>query len=102
MGIKPGTAEEETCTSYAKYHQDCIEEYEKSDALMANWFVGNFSALVLDGKSVLRDSKDTAGEMDAGKVQAADKDVLQNYGRPYENGRPTGTYYSHAKQPGSV
>jgi len=27
-----------------------------------------------------------------------DKVALQNYGRPYKNGRPVGNYYKHAKK----
>ena len=32
-------------------------------------------------------------------LQKADKMSLQNYGRPYANGKPTGTFYKFAKKP---
>ncbi len=38
-------------------------------------------------------------DVDVKQLQARDKDVLQNYGRPYnEQGKPTGSYYKFAKQ----
>jgi hypothetical protein len=33
---------------------------------------------------------------------AADKVLLQQYGRPYHSGRPSGVYYAHAKKAGDL
>jgi hypothetical protein len=31
-------------------------------------------------------------------INERDKTLLQNYGRPYKDGKPTGTYYKYAKK----
>lgn len=90
---------------YADLHQDLIARYERSDQGLAKWPGSAFSNVILDGSIVLRrrDSQIEGEQETAPKIQAADKEVLQNYGRPYDsNGKPTGTYYSLAKAPGTV
>ena len=44
------------------------------------------------GKAVDGDPKDMTNK---------DKVTLQNYGRPYANGKPSGTYYKFAREPGA-
>ena len=81
----------------------CLERYEDSDLSLAKWPSAAFGACVLDGTTVVRTAPSDSEEQDtAAKIQAADTKILQNYGRPYVDGKPSGTYYSLAKEPGTV
>merc|ERR1712224_624255 len=87
---------------YSDIHRETLERYENSDRQLAQWPSAGFGACVIDGTTVVRTTPSNTDELDtAAKIQAADKDILQNYGRPYKDGKPTGTYYSFAKTPGS-
>jgi len=88
---------------YSDVHREALERYEASDSLLAKWPSVAFGACVLDGTTVVRTTPINSDELEtAAKIQAADKDILQNYGRPYKDGKPSGTYYSFAKEPGAV
>jgi hypothetical protein len=88
---------------YSDIHRETLERYENSDSQLAKWPSVGFGACVIDGTTVVRTAPSSTDELDtAAKIQAVDKDILQNYGRPYKDGKPTGTYYSLAKAPGSV
>jgi hypothetical protein len=87
---------------YSDVHREALERYEASDLSSAKWPSDAFGACVLDGTTVVRTTGDSEEQDTAAKVQAADKETLQNYGRPYVDGKPSGTYYSLAKEPGTV
>ena len=87
---------------YSDIHREALERYEASDLSSAKWPSDAFGACVLDGTTVVRTTGDSEEQDTAAKVQAADKETLQNYGRPYVDGKPSGTYYSFAKEPGTV
>jgi len=58
--------------------------------LLANWRPDDFELRIL-GDTVVGSERSKA------EVVAADKLVLQGYGRPYsEAGKPTGTYYKYS------
>mmetsp|Transcript_70246 Transcript_70246/g.142666 ORF Transcript_70246/g.142666 Transcript_70246/m.142666 type:complete len:172 (+) Transcript_70246:2-517(+) len=65
------------------------------------WKEDDFGNYVVGGNKIL--STETLGMVsgeDPKKIQAADTQALQNYGRPYnKDGKPTGTYYKYAKSP---
>ncbi|CAE8737484.1 unnamed protein product [Polarella glacialis] len=72
-----GTAWKEDCFAY-RVHGDQVTE-KGSD--------GNF---------------EVKPDMCSKQVQKDDAKALQNYGRPYKDDKPTGTYYKYAKEPKDV
>ncbi|CAE8640277.1 unnamed protein product, partial [Polarella glacialis] len=72
-----GTAWKEDCFAY-RVHGDQVTE-KGSD--------GNF---------------EVKPDMCSKEVQKGDAKALQNYGRPYKDDKPTGTYYKYAKEPKDV
>ena len=87
---------------YSDVHREILERYHASDVLLAKWPSVAFGARVQDGTTIVRTARSDSEEKDTAAVQAADKEILQNYGRPYVDGKPSGTYYSFAKKPGAV
>jgi hypothetical protein len=102
---------------YDAIHKACYDRYGASHRRLSNWSADDFDGIVSeDGKRVVarrmnshssssdgerkEDVQPLSASDDAKIVANEDKLVLQNYGRPYsETGRPTGTYYKHAKTP---
>ena len=89
---------------YDAMHQQCYARYGASHARLSNWDPNDFDAVVVNGTEVVRNASGENKEQELLTVKgvgAHDKNVLQNYGRPYneENGRPTGTFYKYAKVP---
>jgi len=86
--------------SYNAMHQAAFERCGESQNILANHSSADFEAVILDGCTVLSGSPLAAEtDTDVKALQAADKLVLQNYGRPYRaNGRPSGTFYQFAKE----
>lgn len=76
---------------YDAMHAACYASCGASHRALANWQPDDF-ALRIQGGQVLN------SELDMSAVVAADKMVLQGYGRPYNQaGRPTGTYYKYRR-----
>jgi hypothetical protein len=71
------------------------KRYGESHRALANWQREDFSYVFSNGKAYR--GREVVEGMDESKMQANDKLVLQNYGRPYD-GKPTGTYYKYAKR----
>lgn len=99
----------ETIIEYYKglgvdYKVQWAEWYEKiclgSTLSMQNWNPDDFQYVVQDGKAynfTVAGGKVQLGaeaaDANPGAIQAKDKTILQNYGRPYnEAGKPSGTY----------
>ena len=89
---------------YAQFHADMYQRFLRSNELLGNWEASGFEGVVCGKEFVPFDEKN---ELDFGKIEAlesadsvaaSDKTILQNYGRPYENGKPSGTYYKFAKK----
>eukprot|EP01121_Diplochlamys_sp_Union-15-3_P004991 TRINITY_DN1521_c0_g1_i2.p1 TRINITY_DN1521_c0_g1~~TRINITY_DN1521_c0_g1_i2.p1 ORF type:complete len:400 (+),score=55.17 TRINITY_DN1521_c0_g1_i2:61-1200(+) len=86
--------------NYHQIHKDYYERSFKSHQQLSNWSVEDFEAIVMDDK-VFKLAGSSLGELTeqkASDLNAADKMVLQNYGRPYNDGKTTGTFYKHSKQ----
>lgn len=91
--------------SYEKIWQECYTRYGSSHCSLANWQEDDFSYLVEKDKIIsLRSEGKTEKDHNdlfpkEKEIQAQDKLLLQNYGRPYKaNGqKPNGTYYKFAK-----
>lgn len=93
------------------YKAEWTEWYENigigSTLAMQNWKPADFKYVVQDGKAhnfTIEAGKvklgDAVVDADPVKIQAADKAILQNYGRPYnEAGKPSGTYIQKPLQP---
>jgi len=76
---------------YDEVHAACYGRVEASQQLLGNWQAGDFDHVLPKGGTHV-------GEQPKDAVVAADKGMLQAYGRPYsEAGKPTGTYYKHAR-----
>lgn len=87
---------------YEKMHTEFLNKAHLGIQKLESYKAEDFDYIVLssekDQKIVLKaDTMEKAPEQDTKKIQAADTDVLQNYGRPYDaNGKHSGTYYSMA------
>lgn len=78
--------------NYDAMHADCYAQVERSHTLLANWRSEDFE-LTLEGDGSIPGSTRTKTEL-----IAADKGIIQNYGRPYTpDGKPSGTYYKYAR-----
>lgn len=107
---------------YNVVYAQCYEGIKKSHEKMANWQLPDFDCLV-KGKGVFAvptaSEVKSTGDQNTGYVLQAhpslakddpnalglqDKTYMQNYGRPYgqDTGKPTGSYYVHAKAPGTL
>jgi len=85
---------------YDAVHKVCYDRYQASHQKLANWSKEDFAAVIVNDKVYqFKDGDTLALTTDDTKTpRDADKITLQNYGRPYKDGKPTGTYYQHAKQ----
>eukprot|EP00940_MAST-03C_sp_MAST-3C-sp2_P003492 g3492.t1 len=91
---------------YGEIWRECYDRYGSSHRRLAKWDPSDFEFLTVSGGKVWLQSDTLAPVADASKLdykamQKADKAALQNYGRPYDekSGRPTGSFYKHAKSP---
>lgn len=76
---------------YDEMHAACYLAVDASHRALANWSAADFEC-TLQGGSVVGSDRTKA------EVIAADKLVLQSYGRPYsQQGKPAGTFYKHAR-----
>lgn len=95
---------------YAVIHQEFYDKIDASHRALANWQPAHFGALVVDSgagtpaavyefaDAARTQVRERAGA-DAKALPNADKALLQNYGQPLDAaGKPTGTYYAHAKR----
>jgi len=78
-----------------KFYQQSL----KSTMELQNWSTDDFQYVVQDGKvhdfevsNGQVQLKDFFADLDPKVIQDKDKVALQNYGRPYVDGKPTGTY----------
>lgn len=90
-------------TEWAQFYEDALA----STMRMQNWNPRDFQYVVADGKAhkfTVDAGKVVLGPVDVhadpSHIQAKDKNLLQNYGRPYSNiGKPSGTYIQKPLQP---
>lgn len=91
---------EKTGVNYYKYHSECYLRYGKSHRELAAWDPEDFERVIVNGVKVCRASDLTPyEEKTLAAVKKEDMMGLQNYGRPFKDGRPTGTFYKYSKEP---
>jgi len=89
-----------TGVNYHKYFSRCYLRYGSSHRELAAWDPADFERVIVDGLRICRSSDMTPCEdQNLAGAKKADGLALQNYGRPFVNGRPSGTYYKFAKKP---
>jgi hypothetical protein len=83
--------------NYDSYQIGCLRKCKRVQESFNAWKASDFSSMVLDGKA-FPIGRAIAPENSPSEMVADDKKILQNYGRPYnEGGQPSGTYYKYAK-----
>ena len=93
---------------YDVLHAEYYKRAQTSQEKLANFAPAHFDALVVDSgpdtpAAVYAFSDEAHSEAaldadaDAKALPNADKMQMQNYGRPYVDGKPRGTYYAHAR-----
>lgn len=90
---------------YDKAYKEEIDALRKNNAYLANWAAEDFKYLVAENNDVLCKQEKTlvAGAPAKQELEKADMLALQGYGRPYSaEGKPDGTYYSHARKPAAL
>lgn len=89
---------EMTGVNYYKYHSDCTTRYGRSHRELAAWDPDDFDRVIVNGEEICKASDLTPyHKQDLAAVKKEDTLGLQNYGRPFDQGRPTGTYYKYHK-----
>jgi len=88
--------------NYQQIWRDCYDKYAESHKLLSNWSPEDFDGIFIGDSLYAIKENNTAvlvdGPADSKAIQAQDKLILQNYGRPYNDaGKPTGGYYSFAR-----
>jgi len=85
---------------YFVIHQNCFHRYGESHKALANYSPNDFEGIVIGGKFYLNTKEGLVQDekSDVGEINSQDKVILQNYGRPYKDGKPTGSYYKFAKK----
>jgi hypothetical protein len=86
--------------SYDKIHRECYQRYGLSHLELANYQKDDFEGVIIGSKFYqFREGNHLEETQEDIKVIIEkDKMVLQNYGRPYNAGKPSGSYYKFAKK----
>jgi len=107
---------------YDAAHSSMMKRCQLLQKRFSPWRVDDFAYQVMDGNvfqarrpdeasspasEVARREEDASlleamPDESAAVIQKADTEALQNYGRPYVNGKPSGTYYMFPKDPSEV
>lgn len=94
---------------YYEFHAKMTGKYYASHEKLSNWESTQFNGVISESGDFYP-FKNTEGDLDLDfaeklssaerdSVAAADKMILQNYGRPYSaENKPSGTYYKYAKE----
>jgi len=91
---------EKTGVNYYKYHSDFSARYGRSHRELAAWDPADFERVIVNGVEVCKASDMTPYQkQDLSAIKREDSLGLQNYGRPFVRGRPSGTYYKYHKKP---
>eukprot|EP00472_Partenskyella_glossopodia_P004440 CAMPEP_0197517168 /NCGR_PEP_ID=MMETSP1318-20131121/2141_1 /TAXON_ID=552666 /ORGANISM="Partenskyella glossopodia, Strain RCC365" /LENGTH=380 /DNA_ID=CAMNT_0043066505 /DNA_START=54 /DNA_END=1196 /DNA_ORIENTATION=+ len=84
---------------YDEYYHKNYQRYGEVHRALSNWKAGDFSRVIVNGGDKVLNTEDLKiVEEKTQDILKEDKVALQNYGRPYKNGRPVGNYYKHAKK----
>jgi len=92
---------------YEKIHQEKYDSYGEIHKKLANWDPHEFEGIMVDNvfykldftkNLAVKDEPTTSPTTSPTTVSSTnDKLILQNYGRPYHQNRPDGTYYRYVK-----
>mmetsp|Transcript_6620 Transcript_6620/g.8021 ORF Transcript_6620/g.8021 Transcript_6620/m.8021 type:complete len:377 (+) Transcript_6620:110-1240(+) len=83
--------------SYDDIYKEAYDSLDKNHKLLANYLAKDFMYR-LRGDTVFHAVTHMPCNFEKSEVVTKDKSVLQNYGRPYSEQKPTGTYYKYAKK----
>jgi hypothetical protein len=86
---------------YEEVRQDMLRGLQESQARLSAWKEDEFEMQVINGKAFTADGGLRQG-VDVQALKKEDLSLMQNYGRPFKDGKPSGTYYKYAKQPHEV
>jgi len=92
---------------YESFHKKKYEEYGQGHLKAANWNPNDFEGVVFKNQFYKFDddklqSATLIPDENIATINANDKTILQNYGRPYVDNKPTGNYYTYAKKKENV
>lgn len=96
---------------YDSYHSTFLADFSAHEREFSNWRAEDFEGVVVAGpfgERFLQTGSSVAGGTDSfvgRSVKAVidgDKLELQNYGRPYVDGKPQGSFYAFPKQPAEI
>jgi len=90
---------EKTGVNYYKIHGRCYARYGSSHLALAAWDPADFERVIVDGVECRASDMSPCEKQDLTAVKKEDALGLQNYGRPFVNGRPSGTFYKYYKKP---
>eukprot|EP01127_Copromyxa_protea_P014324 TRINITY_DN3973_c0_g1_i1.p1 TRINITY_DN3973_c0_g1~~TRINITY_DN3973_c0_g1_i1.p1 ORF type:complete len:440 (-),score=80.36 TRINITY_DN3973_c0_g1_i1:37-1356(-) len=90
---------------YNAIYKACYDRYGASHQKLSNWKIEDFNHLVINDTlfDIQQEEGEnikivpTTGTTKPNDLINGDKMVLQNYGRPYVGGKPSGGYYDQAK-----
>eukprot|EP01125_Pyxidicula_operculata_P022704 TRINITY_DN9513_c0_g1_i1.p1 TRINITY_DN9513_c0_g1~~TRINITY_DN9513_c0_g1_i1.p1 ORF type:complete len:382 (+),score=96.01 TRINITY_DN9513_c0_g1_i1:26-1171(+) len=85
---------------YDAIHKECYDRYGSSHEKLSNWNVSDFEGIVTNGKFYKFTENGGIEETneDVTQLNNKDKTTLQNYGRPYKDGKTSGSFYAMAKK----
>jgi len=85
---------------YEDVYAHCYNRYGESHKQLASWRSEDFEQVIVDGTSILgMEDMSLYKSQDVAAARKHDTRMLQNYGRPYVNGAPSGTFYKYPKNP---
>ncbi|CAK0900562.1 unnamed protein product [Prorocentrum cordatum] len=88
---------------YDSVHREFLNKCWRLQERFAPWAEKDFGCQIINGSVFNMAENRMELDSDPQSIQAEDAKKLQNYGRPYDDaGKPTGTYYKYAKEPGDV
>lgn len=85
--------------SYKDIHTEFYARMKRNHVALSNWQPGDFALRLKDGQVLQHDGTAPDPAVSYQEILQADKAILQNYGRPYnEAGKPTGAFYKSAQK----
>lgn len=83
---------------YDTIHSKLLQRLHALQQKFAPWPETDFSCQVIDGSVYSLTPPEKIPSASAAELQKEDTLAIQNYGRPYVDGKPHGTYYKFPKQ----
>jgi len=86
---------------YKERHAEFVAQLQAAHCSLANWQPSDFSYR-LTNNGVIACETEAPIEADFREILKGDQLAFQNYGRPYVDGKPSGTYYKYARKSGCL